>query len=208
MNTIPDRPETPDLTKALMLIGLLWVISIAVAAFWWAMTAITANHLGLPPAIAASAIYAALILAIIQVFNRAWFGASGRAFTPVMARRNRRTMVCAIVYAALLLAVIFVRVAHPLHGLPAYALAVLPALPILGMAWATGLYMREEDDEFERAVCVENALWATGATLSVATVWGFAEMLADAPHLAGWLWFPVWALSTSIADIFTRRRYR
>jgi hypothetical protein len=206
--TIPDKPESSALTKALMLIGLLWVMAISVATFWWAMTAISANHLGLPSEIAASAIYTVLILAIIQVFNRAWFGASGRAWTPNQARRNRRTMVCAVVYAALLLAVIFLRVTHPLHGPLAYALAVLPALPILGMAWATGLYIREETDEFERAVCIENALWATGATLCVATVWGFAEMLADAPHVAGWLWFPLWALTTSVADIFTRRRYR
>jgi hypothetical protein len=208
VNTIPDKPESSDLTKVVLLIGMLWICVIAAAAFWWAMTAIMSNHLGLPAAIAASAIYTVLILAITQAFNRAWFGATGRTRTPAVARRDRRTMISATVYAVLLLAVIFLRVVHPLQGVLAYALAVLPALPVLGMAWAIGLYLREETDEFERAVCVENALWATGATLSLATIWGFAEMLADAPHVPGWLWFPVWALSTSIADIFTRRRYR
>jgi hypothetical protein len=208
MNTIPDKPESSDLAKGVMVIGFLWVCAIVGGAFWWAMTVISTSRLGLPAAIAASAIYTLLILAIVQVFNRVWFGVSGRAWTPAVARRNRLTMISAAVYAMVLLAVIFVRGAHPLHGVLAYALAVLPALPVLGMAWAIALYLREETDEFERAVCIENALWATGITLSIATVWGFAEMLADAPHLGSWLWFPVWALSGTIADIFTRRRYR
>jgi hypothetical protein len=208
VNTIPDKPESSDLTKGAMLIGLIWLCAIVAGAFWWAMTAISASHLGLPAAIAASAIYAALIVAIVHVFNRAWFGLSGRTWTPAVARRNRRSTIGALAYAVVLVAVIFVRVAHPLHGVLAYALAVLPAVPVLGMAWAMALYLREEEDEFERAVCIQNALWATGVTLSIATVWGFAEMLADAPHLGGWLWFPVWALAGTITDIFTRRRYR
>jgi hypothetical protein len=208
MNTIQDRPEASDLTKALMLIGLVWVCAIVAAGFYWAMTAIMANRLGLPAAIAASAVYCVLILAIVQLFNRAWIGALGRTLSPRMARRQRQTLIGAVVYAVLLLVAIFVRVSHPLHGVLAYALAILPAIPVVGMAWTMGLYIREETDEFERAVHIENALWATGATLSIATVWGFAEMLADAPHVGGWLWFPIWCLFTGIADIFTRRRYR
>jgi hypothetical protein len=104
--------------------------------------------------------------------------------------------------------VVFVRVTHPPQGVLAYALAVLPAIPVVGMGWAMGRYIRHEADEFERAVYVENALWATGAILSIATVWGFAETLAGAPRAPGWLWFPIWCLFTAIADIFTRRRYR
>jgi hypothetical protein len=208
MNTIDDNREASDLTKGLILIGFLWLYLIAAGGFWWAMTTIAADHLGMPSAVAASAVYCIVILALVHAFNRSWLGALGRSRTPAMARRYRRTMIAATVYAAVLLVVIFVRATQHLQGAPAYAVAVLPAIPVLGMAWSMGLYIRDETDEFERAVSIENALWATGATLSIATVWGFAEILADAPHAPGYLWFPLWALVTAIADIFTRRRYR
>ena len=60
----------------------------------------------------------------------------------------------------------------------AYALAVLPAIPVVGMAWGTGRYIRDETDEFERAVYIENALWATGATLKVLRERGPSEPLS------------------------------
>ena len=68
----------------------------------------------------------------------------------------------------LLLAATWLHVIFKLQGVVAYALAVLPALPVVGMAVAVGLYFREETDEFERAVRVESALWATGVTLAAA----------------------------------------
>ena len=148
MNSIPDQPEASDLTKGALLIGLLWVVAMAVAGFWWAMTTISADHLGLPAAVAASAIYCVLILAIVQVFNRAWLSALGRRQTPALARRNRQTMIGAAAYAALLLTAIFVKIAHPLHGALAYALALLPAIPVVGMAAAMAVYIRNEADEF------------------------------------------------------------
>ena len=62
---------------------------------------------------------------------------------------------------------------HRPTGLLAYVLAVLPALPILGMMVVFGLYLREEKDELQRAIGVEALVWSTGATLSLTTVWGF-----------------------------------
>jgi hypothetical protein len=117
-------------------------------------------------------------------------------------------MASAEIYAVILLAVTWLPTVHPVHGALAYGLALLPAIPVVGMAVAMGLYFREENDEFERVVRIEQALWATGGTLTIATVWGFTEMLADAPHLPNWIWFPVWALLTAVADFFIRRRYR
>jgi hypothetical protein len=208
MNSIPDNPETSDLSRGMILIGFLWAYLIAAGAFWWAMTAIVGNHLGPSAAMGASAIYGVAILVLVQAFNRIWLDALGRIRTAAVGRRSRRTMISAAAYVAVLLAVMFVREMHLVRGVLAYALAILPAIPVIGMAWALGLYLREETDEFERALSIENALWATGATLSIATIWGFSEVLAGAPHAAGYLWFPIWALSTAIADIFTRRRYR
>ena len=108
----------------------------------------------------------------------------------------------------LLIAVAWVHVLHPVQGPLAYVLALLPAIPVVAMVAAIGLYFREETDEFERAVRTENAMWATGATLAIATVWGFAEMLAGAPHVDSYIWFPVWAICGGIAEFFVRRKYR
>ena len=123
-------------------------------------------------------------------------------------RRNRRTVSAASIYVVLLLGVVWLHALHPVHGALAYALAVLPAIPVVGMVVAMGLYFREETDEVERSIRIENALWATGGTLALVTVWGFAELLAGAPHVGAWIWFPVWAVFGSVADFFIRRRYR
>lgn len=170
--------------------------------------AISENHLGLSASMAASLVYGVLVIAIATGFNRLWRGGAGGGCTPALMRRDRRTLISALIYVVALLAVVWVEKIHPVRGLLADALALLPAAPVIGMVAATGLYFREETDEFERAVRVENALWATGGTLAIATVWGFAELLASAPHVAGWIWFPLWALFGQVADVFTRRRYR
>jgi hypothetical protein len=155
----------------------------------------------------ASVVYVVLTLGISTGFTRLWRAAAGGSRTPALLRRDRRIMLSSAIYAALLLAVVWLQRIHPVHGPLAYALAVLPAIPVVVIVAAMGLYFRDETDEFERVVRIENALWATGGTLAIATVWGFAEMLAQAPHTPAWVWFPLWALSTSVADIFTRRRY-
>jgi MFS family permease len=156
----------------------------------------------------ASVAYVILAGVIGYWFRRTWRRVSGDPCTPALERRNRRTMAAAAIYAVLLLAVVWLHAFHPVQGALAYVLAVLPAIAVVGMVVAMGLYFREETDEFERSIRIENALWATGGTLAIATVWGFAELLAGAPHVGAWIWFPVWALFGSVADFFIRRRYR
>jgi hypothetical protein len=208
MNTIDDRPEGSDKTKVLLISGVVGAYGILIATFFFAMKAARANHLGPTMGIVVSAVYVILVLAIASVFHRAWRGVSGRSWTPALARRNRRSMRAAAIYAVLLMIVTWLHVLHPVQGPLAYALALLPAIPVVAMVAAIGLYFREETDEFERAVRTENALWATGATLAIATVWGFAEMLAGALHANSFIWFPVWAVCGGIAEFFVRRRYR
>lgn len=208
MDTIKDRPEGSDKTKVLLITGIFAAYGILVATFLFAMKVARANHLGPTMGMAVSAAYVILVLAVAHVFHRAWRGVSGRSWTPALARRNRRSMRAAAIYAVLLVVVTWVHILHPVQGPLAYALAVLPAIPVVAMVAAIGLYFREETDEFERAVRTQNALWATGATLAIATVWGFAEMLAGAPHMDSYIWFPVWALCGGIAEFFVRRSYR
>jgi len=78
-------------------------------------------------------------------------------------------------------------------GAAAYALAALPALPVIGVFWIVGRYLVEEQDEYVRMLMVRQSLIATGFALSLATLWGFLELLAGAPRVplvwVAILWF-------------------
>jgi hypothetical protein len=51
-------------------------------------------------------------------------------------------------------------------------------------------------------------LWATGITLSFATLWGFLDNFAAVPHFDMYLLFPMYWASMGIASAFIRMRYR
>lgn len=96
---------------------------------------------------------------------------------------------------------------HP-RGLLAYVLAALPALPIIGVITAMGLYIVEEKDEFARAVQVEAMLWGIGFTVAVCTTWGLLEVYADAPRLWVFLVGPIFCVVLGAAQPLIRLRYR
>ena len=60
-------------------------------------------------------------------------------------------------------------------GPAAYVLAVIPALPIIGVFWAVMRLLVEEPDEFMRLMMVRQALIATGFCLTVMTIWEFLQ---------------------------------
>ena len=65
--------------------------------------------------------------------------------------------------------------AGAVSGLPAYALAILPALPIIGVFWTVMRLLVEEKDEFIRLIHVRQCLFATGFCLTIMTVWEFLQ---------------------------------
>lgn len=65
--------------------------------------------------------------------------------------------------------------AHLVSGPAAYALAVVPALPIIGVFWAVMRLLIEEPDEFIRTMMVRQSLVATGFCLTVMTIWEFLQ---------------------------------
>ena len=115
------------------------------------------------------------------------------AFNFAQRRYNRRIVALGVIYALLLFGAVASFVHHLLHGMAAYIVAVLPALPIVGMFGVIGRYLVEEQDEYVRDWFVRQALIATGFALSVATVWGFLENFGLVPHVyayaAAILWF-------------------
>jgi hypothetical protein len=57
----------------------------------------------------------------------------------------------------------------------AYAVAVLPALPILATFWTIFRLLAEETDEYLRMMMVRQSLFATAFCLSIMTVWEFLQ---------------------------------
>ena len=74
---------------------------------------------------------------------------------------------------------------HP-DGALLFALALMPALPLLAAMAAYGLYLLEEKDEFLRSVNATAALGGLGVMLAFCTIWGF---LTDGGVVPA---FPLW----------------
>jgi hypothetical protein len=99
------------------------------------------------------------------------------------------------------------RLGHP-HGVVAYLVGVLPALPIMGALVYTGVYLGEEKDEFQRNLLVQALLGGTGGILAATTAWGYLEDFAHAPHL-DLIWvYPAFWLFAGISYGVVWWRYR
>ncbi len=61
------------------------------------------------------------------------------------------------------------------HSLLAYVLALMPALPIVGVFWAVMRLLMEESDEYLRMLLVRQTLFATGFCLVVMTGWEWLQ---------------------------------
>ena len=98
----------------------------------------------------------------------------------------------------------------PPSGVAAYAAAVLPALPIIGVFFVIGRLLVELKDEYLRMLMVRQTLFATAFMLSVATVWGFVESFGLAPHAeAYWaavLWFGGLGVGGCLNALIERRK--
>jgi hypothetical protein len=123
------------------------------------------------------------------------------AATSAGIRYTRRMIPLAFIYvAALIVAINLQRSFHP-TGVLAIAVAVLPALPLIGFVWAMARLLIEEDDEYQRMQHARNALVATGFMLVVSTVWGFLESFGMAPHAPAYFAFILWCVGLGFARI-------
>lgn len=88
-----------------------------------------------------------------------------------------------------------------------YVIALLPAIPLVGLIALVAQAISTETDEFQRAIWGEAVLWGTGATMVATTVYGFLEV-AGAPHVPLYWVFPFLTGATLIAIAGLRRRYQ
>jgi len=95
-----------------------------------------------------------------------------------------------------------------LHGFWAYVAAVVSALPIVGVLAATGAYLNQETDEFQRSLGVQCLLWGIGGTLSITTIWGCLEGMVRAPHLSLVWIYPIFWVFVGLSFPVVYSRYR
>jgi hypothetical protein len=124
--------------------------------------------------------------------------------TTAWKRYNMRNIWLSLLYAAFLIPAVYGFKHHLIAGPVAWIVAVLPAIPIIGIFGAMGRYLAEEQDEYVRMLMVRQMLWAMGFTLSVATIWGFLDNFGLVGHVDGYWIVVVWYLGQSIGAIVNK----
>ncbi len=121
-----------------------------------------------------------------------------KRFVPIMLAY------CVLVFESPLL----IRATHATGPL-LWGLAVLPALPLIGVFWVIGQYFLDLRDDYVRLLEVRKALVATGLTMSLASGWGFLEIYAQAPHIAMFfvpvIWFAGLGIGAFVNFMIERR---
>ena len=104
----------------------------------------------------------------------------------------------------LLLGAVYLFGHHLVAGPLSYAVAILPALPIVGIFVAIGRYLIEEQDEYVRLLMVRQTLWASGFALSLATIWGFLESFDLVGHIDTYYVAVLWFGGLGLAAVANR----
>ncbi|MGV2494768.1 hypothetical protein [Pelagerythrobacter aerophilus] len=128
--------------------------------------------------------------------------------SPAVVRYTRRFTVASLGYMLGLGIAITLSQRMELSGAGAFAIALLPVLPIFAMIWTMARYLIEEDDEFLRHRATMASLFGLGLVLAAGSFWGFLETFGVVPHIDAWWTFPVWAIGMGIAQCWMGWRDR
>jgi hypothetical protein len=128
--------------------------------------------------------------------------------TPAGKRYQRRVIQAMSIYLAMVLgAVTLVKHTH-LHGWVLYTVALLPALPMLAMLAALGVYLQEEKDEYVRMLTMRSLLAGTAALLAVLVVNDFLRSISGAgalPVFTSWMvFFVVFGVAQAVQTMGNR----
>jgi hypothetical protein len=127
---------------------------------------------------------------------------------PAMRRHMVRFLITMPFYVAFLSFSAWMFHNHYASGALAYAVAVLPALPVIGVIVIAGMYLAEETDEFVRSYQIQSMVWAIGATLVVTTVWGSLEDFAHVRRLDLFMIYPLFCFFVGVSSVLVKMRYR
>ncbi len=129
--------------------------------------------------------------------------------SPAQRRYNRRLLILSAAYGVLLVGAELAFQRRMIGSPLTFGVAILPALPIIGMFAAIGRYLIEERDEYLRMLMVRQSLVASGFALSCATIWGFLESFDLVAHLdAYWVavaWFGGLGIGSCVNAAIARR---
>ena len=117
-----------------------------------------------------------------------------------LRRYNRSVIILSIFYVALLFTAEAAIGRYGLAGPIAYLVAILPALPIIGIFAVIGRYLVEESDEYLRMLTVRQTLVASGFALTIATAWGFLESFDLAGHFDAYWVAVIWFLGLGVGS--------
>jgi len=124
--------------------------------------------------------------------------------TPAQKRYQRRVLGLSLLYAALLIGAVYLFKHYLVTGPLAWIAAILPALAIVAIFAAIGVYIVEERDEYQRMLLIRQTLYASGFTLSIATVWGFLESFGMVGHVVAYHAAILWFLGLGVGTVINR----
>lgn len=127
-------------------------------------------------------------------------------WTPAQRRHSRRVLKAAIAYAAVLIPAVYLisrgMVSQPWQTI----LAILPAIPVIGMFTSYSRYLSEETDEYQRMLVVRRILTATTVAMCCAVIWGFLSKLGGIAPIANYWIAVVWLAVQGAGACFERFR--
>ncbi len=127
----------------------------------------------------------------------------GKSTSSAHRRYVTRTIAFMSGYVAINVAAIFGAFDDIGSPVAAWALALAVSAPVVGQIWATLALMRDSD-EFVRAVTAKQFILAAGLAMAIASVWGFGESYADAPHIPAWIVYPLFWFCFGLVAPFVR----
>ncbi|MES2136530.1 MAG: hypothetical protein V4502_05660 [Pseudomonadota bacterium] len=124
--------------------------------------------------------------------------------TVAWKRYNWRVLWLSLAYAVLLIAAVYGFKHKLVPDALRYIVAILPALPIIGIFGAIGRYLIEEQDEYVRMLMVRQTLFASAFALSLATTWGFLESFDLIGHVEGYYVAIAWFLGLGLGGLYNK----
>jgi hypothetical protein len=119
-------------------------------------------------------------------------------------RYNWRVVWLSLLYCAFLIPAVYGFKHQLVSGGLRYIVAVLPALPIIGIFGAMGRYLVEEPDEYVRMLMVRQTLWASAFSLSIATVYGFLSNFGLVGRADGYWMVILWFFGLGLGGIYNK----
>lgn len=190
-----DSPPPPRMGPAVV----TYVATLFAALYVW--DAYQPHGVALALTVAAPA--AAFLWLVRQCYRRRRMA---NCSNPAQRAYVRRFVPLIIAYVAALFVAIWLHDRVAPTGPLAVALAILPALPLIGVIWAMGRLLVEEQDEYLRSLHVRQFMIATGFMLVVTCIWGFLETFELVPHVPMYWAFIVWCAGLGIGTLVNELR--